>query len=167
VQQSQVIINICRIPVSNLTSFLIVANNCALVGIFDHMPDSAQFVIEATRCNKTCLTVIDEAHQILQEKWRRVINRAWEFGSRLKHRNVVCPWLLLSGTLRPEEDQSLAEALAIQKIHTVIRGSARTDNLIVEVGAVSCNACVENLTQKSCRLYKQAHFRMPSTKSKA
>ena len=143
-----------------------VANNCVLVGIFDHIPDSAQFIFEAMSCNKTCLVVIDEAHQILQEKWRLVINRAWELGSRLNHRNVVCPWLLLSGTLRPEEDKPLAEALAIRKIHTVLRGSARTENLIVEVSALSCNACVKNLKQQSCRLYKQTHFRVPLTNSK-
>jgi hypothetical protein len=83
-----------------------VANNCVLVGIFDQIPDSAQFVFEARSLDTTssCLLVIDEAHQVLQEKWRLVIHRAWELGSRLKHRNITIPWLLLSGTLRPEEE---------------------------------------------------------------
>lgn len=143
-----------------------VANNCVLVGIFDHVPDSAIFICEARSLHRTCLVVIDEAHQVLQEKWRLVINRAWEFGSRLKQRNIDCSWLLLSGTLRPEEDQPLAEALAIPKIHTVLRGSARTENLTVEVNTFSCHACVDNLMQKSCRLYKQTRFRLPLTKSK-
>lgn len=117
-----------------------VANNCVIVGIFDQIPDSAQFVFEAMSLDTTssCLVVIDEAHQVLQEKWRLVIHRAWELGSRLKHRNITIPWLLLSGTLRPEEDQPLAEALGIPTIHTVLRGSARTEKLIVEVSAFSC-----------------------------
>ena len=144
-----------------------VANNSVLVGIFDQIPDSEKFVFEASSNHHTssCLVVIDEAHQVIQEKWRLVMNRAWELASQLKQRNIVCPWLLLSGTLRSEEEQPLAEALAIQKIHTVLRGSARTDNLIVEVSAVSYNACVENFTQKSCRLYKQTQFRLPLTQS--
>lgn len=114
-----------------------VANNCVLVGIFDQIPDSAKFVIEARSCEKTCLLVIDEVHQVLQEKWRLVINRAWELGSKLKQHKVACPWLLLSGTLRPEEDQPLAEALCIPRIHTVLRGNSRTDNLTVEVSVIS------------------------------
>ena len=65
-----------------------VANNCVLVGIFDQVPDSAQFVEEARRHHRTCLVVIDEAHQVLQEKWRHVVNRAWELGSRLKQRTT-------------------------------------------------------------------------------
>jgi hypothetical protein len=116
-----------------------VANNCVLVGIFDQLPDSARFLIEARSCNKNCLVVIDEVHQILQEKWRLVIYRSWELCSQLTQQKVACPWLLLSGTLRPDEDLPLAEALSLSKIHTVLRGSARTENLNVEVSAFPYN----------------------------
>ncbi len=125
-----------------------VANNCALVGIFDQIPDSVQFGIEARCRDKSILVVIDEAHQILQEKWRLVMYRAWEFGNQLTQQNVVCAWLLLSGTLRTEEELPLADALSLVRIHTVLRGSARTENLNVEVSAFSCNACIENLTSE-------------------
>ena len=110
-----------------------VANNRAIVGIFDQMPESAKIVLEAATCGKEPFIVVDEAHQLTQEKWRLSLNRAWELGSRLKQQDLKCPWLLLSGTLRPNEEQTLAEQLALPKIHTVLRGSARTENLILEV----------------------------------
>ena len=109
------------------------ANNRAIVGIFDQLPKSAQFVLEAATCGKKPFVVVDEAHQLTQEKWRLALNRVSELGSRLKQHDLKCPWLLLSGTLRPNEEQALAEQLALPKIHTVLRGSARTENLILEV----------------------------------
>jgi superfamily II DNA helicase RecQ len=112
---------------------VVVANNCAIVGIFDQLPKSAQFILEAAIRDKQPFVVVDEAHQLTQEKWRTALNRACEFGSQLKQRSLECPWLLLSGTLPPNEEQPLVETLALPKIHTVLRGSARTENLILEV----------------------------------
>ena len=79
--------------------------------------------------------------------------RAWELGSQLKQWHVDCSWLLLSATLRPEEEQPLAEALAVPRINTILRGSARTDNLSVDVvQTASIQAAIDAVRQINAQI---------------
>lgn len=96
----------------------------AVVGIFDHIPYAYRFVRTALELGKVTRIVIDEVHQILQDSsYRFNFNRAWELGSRLEA--AAIPWLLVSASLRVDEEQTLCRALNIKSIDCVLRGQAR------------------------------------------
>ena len=91
----------------------------AIVFLFDSMPTVARIGNDAKAAGRELIVVVDEAHEIVQARkykvcevcnlisiychcviprWRRIMNRAWEFGCQLGQ--TCCAWLLLSATLR-------------------------------------------------------------------
>lgn len=66
---------------------------------------------------------------------RPVFNRSWELSHQLLEANVTAAWILLSASLRAEDDCKLASALQV-RIDVVVRDQAITvkpQNVNVEV----------------------------------
>jgi autonomous glycyl radical cofactor GrcA len=99
----------------------IVASSVAVVAVFDHMHELASVAKVAKDCKKEVIVVADEAHQFIKDRdWRRILNRSWELSSQLREAKVKAAWILLSATLRAEDDCNLAEALQVD-IDVVVR----------------------------------------------
>ncbi len=99
----------------------IVACSVAVVAVFDHMHELASVAKVAKDCKKNVIVVADEAHQFIKDRyWRRILNRSWELSSELREAKVKAVWILLSATLRAEDECDLAEALQVD-IDVVVR----------------------------------------------
>jgi hypothetical protein len=112
----------------------IVAQHHAGVWIFDNMPHLAPVARAGVAANKQTAIVIDEVHQLNQDKsYRFIFNRAWELGSLLSLLNGKLSWILLSATVRRDEEELLFQALNLTKFENVIRGSTRIPGTQVDI----------------------------------
>ena len=126
--------------VANDDAASIVGRVCGVVATFDDFSDPAvaELLVSAHDSGQQCYTIVDEAHQILKDKFRFKFNRAYELSSRLRERNVKVTWLLLSATLRQSDEHPLAAALHVD-IDVVVRGAAKPDNInmvLIETGCL-------------------------------
>jgi hypothetical protein len=116
------------VPVVNMYS--------AVVGIFDHMPQAYPFVRTALERRKAPHIVVDEVHLVQDDScYRFKFQRAGELGLQLAQTadDFRVPWLLMSGTLRVEDEKKVCDALSIKEIHFNLRGPTRLANVSFKI----------------------------------
>ena len=119
---------------SNQDPDYIVSQYHAGVWIFDNMPHLAPVVKAAVAAKKQTAVVVDEFHQLNQDKtYRYIFNRAWELGSQLSPLNGQMSWILLSAIVRCDEEAGLFQALNLPKFKNIIRGSIRMQGIQIEI----------------------------------